>query len=71
MTQKRWFVCPIVRMWEDMETRYAGRRIPFSIDDSGVGFLEIYDSIESYTAQYPNIKPWVMVTESSEELGNE
>lgn len=68
MSEKRWLVCPIVRKWDDMETSYLGRRIPFSIDEAGIGFLEVYDSYEDYNAQYPNIKPWILITESCDEL---
>lgn len=67
MTQKQWFVCPIVRRWDDMETNFLGQRYPFSIDEAGVGFLDVYESYESYNAQYPNIKPWVMVTKTMED----
>lgn len=60
---KVWYVCPMVRMWSEVQTSAVGLTVPIQHrfgPEFGVGFLEVYDSLEAYTAEYPDVQPWIV-----------
>lgn len=54
------YVCPVINFWEDFEAKLLSRSIPLTVEAAGIGFLAVYESLEDYRKDYPDIKPLLL-----------